>query len=114
MIEVTDHCGIVSGRKADKSVLFEVFYVETKTAPMIRQCPLCIECKLIDIHDLPTNAIYIGEVVAAYAEKKYLTEDKPDVKKMNSAVLTVPENRYWRVGEDLGQARRAGKKLGRG
>jgi flavin reductase (DIM6/NTAB) family NADH-FMN oxidoreductase RutF len=114
MIEVTDYCGIVSGRKADKSVLFEVFYGEAKTAPMIKQCPLCIECKLLGIHDLPTNAICIGEMVAAYAEEKYLTDDKPDIKKMNPAVLTMPDNRYWRVGEYLGQAWGAGKKLEKG
>ena len=39
MLEVTDFCGLVSGRKTDKSGLFDVFYGELQTAPMISQCP---------------------------------------------------------------------------
>jgi flavin reductase (DIM6/NTAB) family NADH-FMN oxidoreductase RutF len=114
MIELTDYCGIVSGRKVDKSEVFEVFYGETRTAPMIKQCPLCIECKLLDIYGLPTNAIYLGEVVAAYAEERCLTDGKPDIKKMNPAVLTMPDNRYWSVGEYLEKAWGVGKKLKKG
>jgi flavin reductase (DIM6/NTAB) family NADH-FMN oxidoreductase RutF len=53
-MEITDYCGIVTGRKKDKSNLFKIFFGKTKTAPMIEQCPLCIECKLTDIHELPT------------------------------------------------------------
>jgi flavin reductase (DIM6/NTAB) family NADH-FMN oxidoreductase RutF len=37
MVE-TDYCGIMSGKKTDKAALFEVFYGDLKTAPMIRQC----------------------------------------------------------------------------
>ena len=93
MYEVTDYCGIVSGRKADKTNLFEIFYGESKTAPMIKECPLAIECKLIDIYEMPTNSLYIGEVIATYTEEKYLTNGKPDVEKMNPIVLTMTDNR---------------------
>ncbi|MFX1466052.1 MAG: flavin reductase family protein [Promethearchaeota archaeon] len=113
MLEETDYCGLVSGRKTDKSKLFEVFYGELKTAPMIKQCPLNIECKLFDIHELPTNNLYIGEIVAAYTEEKYLTDDgkHPDIKKINPFVLTMPDNSFWNVGEYLGKAWDIGKKL---
>ena len=36
MAEITDYCGIVSGNKTDKSEIFDLFYGELKTAPMIR------------------------------------------------------------------------------
>jgi len=39
----TDFCGIMTGKKTDKAALFEVFYGELKTAPMIRQCPVNME-----------------------------------------------------------------------
>ena len=112
MIEETDYCGLVSGRKIEKSELFEVFYGELKTAPMIKQCRMNIECRLFDIHELPTNNLYIGEIVAAYTEEKYLTKDgKPDIKKINPFVLTMPDNSFWAVGEYLGKAWGIGKKL---
>ena len=40
MVEMTDYCGIVSGKKTDKSNIFDLFYGELKTAPLIRDCPL--------------------------------------------------------------------------
>ena len=114
MIEETDYCGLVSGRKTEKSELFKVFYGELKTAPMIKDCPLNIECKLYDIYELPTNPMYIGEIVAAYTEEKYLTDGKPDIKKINPFVLTMPDNSFWAVGEYLGKAWGIGKKLMKG
>ena len=107
----TDYCGIVSGRKVDKSRLFEVFYGELGTAPMIAECPLCLECKLVDIHELPTNDLFIGEIVGAYTEDRYITEGRPDVRKMNPMVLTMPDNNYWAIGEHVAKAYSVGKKL---
>ena len=114
MYEITDYCGIVSGRKADKSRLFDVFYGESKTAPMIKECPLCIECKLIDIYEMPTNSFYIGEVIAAFTEENYLTNGKPDIEKIKPILLTMTDNRYWTVGEYLGKAWADGKKIENG
>jgi flavin reductase (DIM6/NTAB) family NADH-FMN oxidoreductase RutF len=109
MMEVTDYCGIASGAKADKSGLFEVFYGELKTAPMIAACPLCLECRLVDRHDYQTNTWYVGEIVAAYADQRCLDEGRPDIKKMDPLLLTMPDNRYWKVGEYAGKAWGAGK-----
>ena len=36
LLEKTDYCGLVSGRKHDKSKIFDVFFGELQTAPMIR------------------------------------------------------------------------------
>lgn len=111
MVEQVDYCGLVSGRKIDKSSVFEVFYGDLKSAPMIKNCTLCMECKLVDIHELPTNDLFIGEIVTAYTEEKYLTDSKPDIKKMNPLVLTMPDNNYWVVGEHVEKAWSVGKKL---
>jgi len=35
MVKATDYCGLVSGFKADKSGVFDVFYGMLKTAPII-------------------------------------------------------------------------------
>jgi flavin reductase (DIM6/NTAB) family NADH-FMN oxidoreductase RutF len=55
MVKKTDYCGIVSGRKEDKSKLFEVFYGKFETAPMIKECPLNLECGLVETMEFPTN-----------------------------------------------------------
>lgn len=104
----------MSGRDADKSGLFEVFYGELETAPMIRECPLCLECKLIDVVELPSNSLFLGEIVAAYTEEKYLTGGKPDIQKMNPVLLTMPDGDYRAVGERVAKAWSVGKKLKEG
>ena len=44
LLEKTDYCGLVSGEKTDKSKEFDVFYGSLKTAPMINDCPVSLEC----------------------------------------------------------------------
>lgn len=111
MVEVTDYTGLVSGKKIDKSGLFDVFYGELKSAPMITDCPITMECKVTEPVDLPSNYFFIAEILNIYSEEKFLTDGKPDVKKVNPFLLTMPDNRFWAVGECLGKAWDAGKAL---
>ena len=111
LMEKTDYCGIVSGRKVDKSTLFDVFYGSLTGAPLIRECPVCMACRLNQAVKLPFDTLYIGDIVEAYTEERFLTDGKPDVKKINPFTLTMPDNHYWRVGEMVGRAWSAGKKL---
>lgn len=111
MMIKTDYCGLVSGRESDKSELFDVFYGELETAPMIEECPLSIECELVEIHGMPSNELIIGEIMGAYTESGYLSNDSPDIKKIDPLFLTMPDNNYWTLGENVGKAWNAGKKL---
>jgi flavin reductase (DIM6/NTAB) family NADH-FMN oxidoreductase RutF len=111
MLEKIDYCGLVSGKDSDKSALFDVFYGELNTAPMIRECPFSMECEVTDIIEKPTNNFYIAEIVASYTEEQYMTDGKPDIRKMHPVLLTMPDNRYWTIGEHAGDAWSAGKIL---
>ena len=110
MIAVTDYCGIVSAKREDKSKLFEVYYGELKSAPLITSCPLNIECRLIQTVDLPTNTFFIGEIVTIFSEEQYLSDGKTDVKKIRPVLLTMPDNRFWSIGENVGNAWKDGAK----
>jgi flavin reductase (DIM6/NTAB) family NADH-FMN oxidoreductase RutF len=111
MMEKTDYCGLVSGKSADKSGLFEIFYGDLKSAPMISECPVNLECRLVNTVENPTNNFYIGEIVASYTEEKYLTDGHPDIKLINPLLLTMPDNRYWDVGGYIGDAWKAGRNV---
>ena len=78
---------------------------------MIEECPLSIECKLFDVLELPTNDLFIGEVVSAYTEEQYITNDNLDIKKVKSFVLSMPDNNYWQIGKHIGNAWMDGKDL---
>lgn len=111
MVKKTDYCGIVSGKKEDKSKIFEVFYGEFEAAPMIRECPLCLECGLVETLEFPTNYFFVGEILAAYSEDHYLTEGRLDIEKMKPLLLTMPDNSYWTVGDYKGAAWKSGLSL---
>ena len=104
MVEVTDYVGLHSGSEIDKSEIFNIFYGELKKAPMIENCPLNIECKLVKIIDFERTELFVGEIVEVYTEEKYLTESKADFNKMDLFIFLMPEGPYLRVGEYLAKA----------
>ena len=109
LIKAVDYVGLVSGAKADKSKVFESFQGQLQYAPMIRNCPLSLECKVVTKVDLPSNEFFIGEIVGVYTEERYLTDGKPDIKKIKPFMLTMPDSRYRGVGEIIGNAWSIGK-----
>ena len=111
LIEKTDYCGLVSGSNTDKSELFTVFYGESDKVPLIKECPVCMSCSVYDAVKLPSNTLYIGEPKEVFTEKKYMTDNTLDIKKINPFTLTMPDNHFWSVGENLGKAWSIGKKV---
>jgi flavin reductase (DIM6/NTAB) family NADH-FMN oxidoreductase RutF len=109
LIKAVDYVGLVSGAKVDKSRIFESFQGELKYAPMIRQCPLTVECKVVTTVDLSSNEFFIGEVVGIYSEDRYLTDGSPDIEKTKPFLLTMSDKRYREVGEIIGNAWSIGK-----
>ncbi len=110
MMKVTDYIGIVSGDKVDKSKLFDVFYGELESAPMINECTLNMECKVLKILDLSgVNYIIIGEIIENYAREEVLTDGNPDVEKMNPMVFSMFDNKYFRIGQHLGNGWSVGR-----
>jgi flavin reductase (DIM6/NTAB) family NADH-FMN oxidoreductase RutF len=109
LVEKVDYCGIVSGKNQDKSKVFEIFYGELPNTPMIKDCPLTLECKVIQTVNLPADYLYIGEIINAYSETRYLTNGTPDILKINPITLSMPDNNYWQVGKNVGKAWNAGK-----
>jgi flavin reductase (DIM6/NTAB) family NADH-FMN oxidoreductase RutF len=111
LIEKTDYCGLVSGSVKDKSQIFKVFFGGLGKAPLIEECPVCISLSLFDSVKLPFNTLYIGEPKEVYSEEKYMSDNMLDIKKVKPFTLTMPDNRYWSVGENLGKAWSIGKIL---
>jgi flavin reductase (DIM6/NTAB) family NADH-FMN oxidoreductase RutF len=109
LMVATDHVGMVSGAKRDKSGVFESFKGELEFAPTVQACPVAMECRLVQAVALPADTLFVGEIVGAYSEERFLAGGRPDVSKTHPFMLTMPDNHYWSVGEELGQAWAAGK-----
>ncbi len=110
MVEKVDYCGIYSGNKVDKSDVFEVFYGELKEAPMISECPVTMECRLVRTVEFEHNDMFVGEVVGVYVEDSRLTRGKADVTKIDPLLYEggMPAM-YWRIGKQTAKAYDVGK-----
>lgn len=104
LVKETDYCGIASGKKIDKSKFFSIFYGDTKTAPMIKECPINIECELYKTVILPDDILFIGKVRNVYVDKKFLSNGKVDYKKVKPFIFTVPDRTYSLLGKKIGKA----------
>lgn len=111
MVE-TDYVGLVSGRNTDKSGLFEVLVGVLPNAPMIAACPVCMQCRLHQVVDFPSHDVFVGEVVATYADEAVLDGDgKVDVRRVAPLLFDMATVRYYGLGPELGRCWSAGKAL---
>jgi len=109
LIRVTDYCGVVSGAKEDKASLFTLFHGELAGAPMIEECPVCMECRLVDVYEVKGYDVFIGEVVETYAREDVLTEGKLDLAKSKPLLFDMNRRKYWGLRpEPLGDCWRIG------
>jgi flavin reductase (DIM6/NTAB) family NADH-FMN oxidoreductase RutF len=108
-IVAVDYVGLVSGGKIDKSAVFGTFFGELKTAPLIQDCPLSMECRLYDTYDLKTHDVFIGEIVATYADEAVLSDGKVDLAKVKPLLFDMSSMKYWSLGPAVGSCWSEGK-----
>ena len=111
IIEKTDYCGLVSGRDINKASLFKTFYGTLKTAPMIEECPINMECKLLKTVDFPNHDIFIGKIVKTYCNSDVLNDGVLDFSRVRPILFVMNDRSYWSLGARLAKAWNIGKKL---
>jgi flavin reductase (DIM6/NTAB) family NADH-FMN oxidoreductase RutF len=120
MAAVVDYCGLRSGRDVDKGALFTNFYGDLETAPMIDECPVNIECRLVQTLERQHHAVFIGEVAAVHLDPAFTTGGRPDIEKIQPIFYAPDKSRpgrtgsYWALGEVLAPAWQVGKTVGKG
>ncbi len=115
MLAVTDYCGTVSGRDVDKAALFEVFYGELQTAPMIQACPVNLECRVVKEFSIQHRQVFVAEVVQTYIDESLITEQDgrkvvADLTRLDPIIYAL-DNRYYRIGEPIGTGYQESRKM---
>lgn len=108
-----DFCGLVSGKKIDKSNVFACFTGINPNCPLVRDFPVNLECTLEYTQELPDHYLFTAEITRAWARKDILENGKPHIENIAPLVLTMNDNRYWQLGGDIGLAWRDGLKMKR-
>ena len=104
-----DYCGMVSGKDTDKSMLFQDFYADEGTAPLIEECPLSFLCKVCDTTAIRGFTMFFGEIVAAYAHEDCLVNGRPDALKIDPIIMMGMS--YCNLEQVIGLPFTEGKKL---
>jgi flavin reductase (DIM6/NTAB) family NADH-FMN oxidoreductase RutF len=92
--------------KVDKSNVFESFYDDAGKAPMIKECPVNYLCKVIQTIPIFDFTMFLGEIVAVYANEVCLENDRPDALKIKPIVMM--DAGYFDLNERIGSAFKAG------
>ncbi len=113
-VKETDYCGIDSGSKVDKVKVcsFKVFYGRVETAPMIEQCPVNLECTVLQMLDVGSHMLVVGRIEEVYASEECMTDGNLDVEKINPFSYVIGQERHYRtLGENIGKAFGIGMEL---
>jgi flavin reductase (DIM6/NTAB) family NADH-FMN oxidoreductase RutF len=108
LVAETDYVGLVTGKKVDKSSLFELFYGELESAPLIKDCPVNMACRLHDTYDTPTHDLFIGEIVETYADEAVLDQTVVDISRVKPLLFDMSSKKYWSLGSPLADCWRVG------
>ena len=74
-----DYLGSVSGYDEDKLTSINTTDADVINAPILTDCPVNIECSVVDSIQPGSHELFIGKVEKVHCDEEYLTEDN-DVK----------------------------------
>lgn len=104
LAEAVDTVGVKSGRDCNKFALTGLS-VEASTqvgAPQIAECPVSIECKVMEIRPFGTHDMFLAEVVAVNVDEAYINEDGAlDLEK--AGLLAYAHGFYYTLGRKIGK-----------
>jgi len=100
----TDWCGVRSGAKYDK--FKEMHLTKEKAnfvkAPLIKESPVSIECKVIDEIDYGSHTTFVGEVLSIDADDKYIDKNGSfDISKCD--LIAYANGGYYVLGRKIGK-----------
>lgn len=107
----TDFCGMVSGTKEDKAAVcgFTVFYGKLEKAPLIAECPVNLECKVVHLLNLGSHALVVGEIEEVHVSERWTTSGEQDSQKLKPLLyITGPNKSYFHLGDVVGPALKIG------
>lgn len=99
----TDYCGVKSGKDVDKFTEMKLTPMsgDIVKAPMIKESPINIECKVVKMEKLGSHHMFIAEVVSVHADEKYL-DDHGKFHLEYAKPIVYSHGQYLTTGEVIG------------
>lgn len=99
-----DYCGMVSGRDVDKfqATGFTPLPASRVRAPLIKECPVNLECVVRNILSLGSHDLFVAEIVASHADEEALDESGRVDPKRAKPLAYSSQQKYWSIGTEIG------------
>jgi flavin reductase (DIM6/NTAB) family NADH-FMN oxidoreductase RutF len=99
-----DWCGVKSGRDVDKFAatgLTPLPGPETG-APLVAECPVCLECRVVNRRSLGSHDLFLANIVAVYADEALVDTRTNSFSLARSLPLCYAHGSYYELGRYLG------------
>jgi len=105
MAYATDWCGVKSGKDFNKFEEMKLTAVkgELVNAPIVKESPLCIECRVKEIIPLGSHDMFIAEVVNVQADTKYIDPETDTFNLGAAKLIAYSHGHYYKLGEEIGK-----------
>ena len=113
-VKEADYFGLVSGRDTDKFAAtgWTPIRSDLVDAPYVQECPLVLECKVLQIYDLGLHTQFVGQILDVKADESVLdSAGMPDIIKVMPIIFSPGNRVYYGVGDSLGHAFAVGKEI---
>lgn len=97
-VKAVDFCGNHSGRDLNKfkETGLTPENGEKVRSPLIKECPINLECQIRKTVELGSHHLFIGEIVATHVDQSILNEEgRLDVQKIDPLVYATNARQYW-------------------
>lgn len=103
MAREVDYCGIYTGAKVDKfkECGFTAVKSEQVSAPTIEECPLALECRVVEIIPMGTHDVFVSDIVGVSCREDILDESGK-IRFDRANLLAYAHGEYYALGERLG------------
>ncbi|HNX97725.1 MAG TPA: flavin reductase family protein [Candidatus Aminicenantes bacterium] len=103
-VREVDWCGVKSGREVDKFAatgLTPLAGPQTG-APLVAECPVGLECRVLEIRPLGSHDLFLAEIVAVYADERMVDATTGAFALARSAPLCFAHGKYYQLGKYVG------------
>ena len=104
MVKNADRCGTYSGKNVDKFKKYNIETVQAQkvSAPILKDSPVALECKVTDIIEMGTHTMFMADIVSVSVDEQYLDANgKLNLSRANLAAYAHGE--YFALGRHLGK-----------
>ena len=97
-----DYCGVVSGSEVDKfsACKFTLAKGRKVKAPLIAECPVNLECKILKRDELGSHTMFLAEIVDVHVSKALISE-KGRLALEKAKLICYVHGHYYAVGKRL-------------